>query len=219
MRDANQEYPLRQPQRGEHHPFDEDDHDDTAREESQFPQGPIHHREQPALPRLPRGRARKTLIISLVAGILAALVNLVFTLANASLYQRAAGYAGHPTQMPINVASAIFGLFCLTSFISLVIYFMAGFITGKVAIERRLGFFCGFLAGAITQAIGIVVSQFPNYPGKINTGVSSNPLNIGGGILTALVLLLLVALLGGLVGFLGTRLGTRHHPYYMGHEA
>ncbi|HLX56235.1 MAG TPA: hypothetical protein VKR83_04355 [Ktedonobacteraceae bacterium] len=218
MRDSNQEYPLRQPQRGEHRPFDDDANADTLREESQLPRGPIHQRDQPVSPHFPPGRVRKTLAISLGAGILAAVVNIIFTLANASLYQQAATVK-NANELALSTASAIIGLFCLTSFISLVIYFIAGFITGKVAVDRKMGFFEGFVAGAITQIIGFAVGQFPGYPGKINTGISSNPLNIGSGIITALVILLLVALLGGLVGLLGARLGTRRHPYYIGLDA
>ncbi|HVB72299.1 MAG TPA: hypothetical protein VNE38_01980 [Ktedonobacteraceae bacterium] len=219
MRDSNQEYPVRPPQKGEHHPFDDDANADALHDQPPPHRGPLHQRDQAMQPRLPRGGFGKAMVIALAAGILAALLNIIFTLANASLYQQAAGYAGHPTQMPLNIATTIFGLFCLTSFIGLVIYFIAGFITGKVAVERRLGFFCGFVAGAIAQIIGFVIGQLPNYPGKISTGFSGNPINIGGGIITALILLLLVALLGGLLGFLGARLGTRRHPYYVGYDA
>ena len=156
------------------------------------------------------------LSISLVAGILVGILNIVFTLVNAPLYQQAASYANHPSQMPLNVASAVFGLFVLTGVIGLIIYFIAGFITGKVAVARKFGFFGGFVASAIAQIIGFIVGQIPNYPGKINSGFSSNPLNIGGGLITALIILALVALIGGLLGWLGAKLATRRHPFYVG---
>ncbi len=156
------------------------------------------------------------LSISLVAGILAALTNIVVTLVNAPLYQKAAPYANHRSQMPLNVASAVIGLSLLTGVIGLVIYFIAGFIIGRVAVARKFGFFGGFLASAIVQIIGYVVGLLPNYPGKTNSGFSSNPLNIGGGLITALVFLVVVASIGGLMGFLGARLSTRRHPYYVG---
>ena len=176
----------------------------------------MHQREKPTQPTLPPGGARKMLSISLVAGIIAAIINIVITLVNAPLYQQSASYANHPSQMPLNVASAVVGLFVLTGVISLVIYFIAGFFIGRVAVARKFGFFGGFVASAIAQIIGFIVGQLPNYPGKINTGFSSNSLNIGGGLITALIILVLVALIGGLLGWLGAKLSTRRHPYYVG---
>ncbi len=213
MRDANSEYPVRPPQKRAQNPFDNDA--DTLPESSPR-RGPMHQRSNPSTPALPVGGARKMLGISLVAGILVGILNIVFTLVNAPLYQQAASYATHPNQMPLNVASAVFGLFVLTGVIGLIIYFIAGFITGRVAVARKFGFFGGFLASAIAQIIGFIVQYIPNYPGKINSGVSSNPLNIGGGLLAALIILVLVALIGGLLGWLGARLATRRHPFYVG---
>ena len=153
------------------------------------------------------------LSISLVAGILVAIINVVFTLVNAPLYQQAASYASHPNQMPLNVASAIFGIFLITSVIGLIIYFIAGFIIGRVAVARRLGFYAGFLASVISLIIGYIIQQIPNYPGSLNTGFS-NPLKAGGGIIAALIFLIIAGLIGGLLSWLGARLATRRHPYY-----
>ena len=153
------------------------------------------------------------LIISLVAGILVAFINIVVTLVNAPLYQQAASYAKDPTHMPLNVASSIFWLFVVTGIISLIIYFIAGFITGRVAVARRLGFYCGFVASVIAQVIGYIAGQIPNYPGSLNTGFS-NPLKAGGGIIAALIFLVIAGLIGGLFSWLGARLATRRHPYY-----
>lgn len=210
MRDANSEYPIRPPQKRA-----QNNGADTL-PESPLRRGIMHQREKPISPALPAGGLRKMLGISLVAGILVGILNIVFTLVNAPLYQQAASYANHPSQMPLNVASAVFGLFVLTSVIGLIIYFIAGFITGRVAVARKFGFFGGFVASAIAQIIGFIVGQIPNYPGKINSGVSSNPLNIGGGLITALIILVLVALIGGLLGWLGAKLATRRHPFYVG---
>lgn len=159
------------------------------------------------------------LSISLVAGILVALISIIVTLINAPLYQQAASYASHPNQMPLNVASSIFGLFILTGVIGLIIYFIAGFITGRVAVARRLGFYGGFIASAIAQIIGYIAGQIPNYPGSINTGFATNPLKAGGGIIVALIFLIIAGLIGGLMGWLGARLATRRHPYYGGLDA
>lgn len=157
------------------------------------------------------------LSISLVAGILAAIVNVVFTLVNASLYQRAASLAkGNPTHIPLDVAASIVWIFVLTGIISLIIYFIAGFIIGRVAVARRLGFYGGFVASVITLIIGYIVQQVPNYPGSLNTGFSTNPLKAGGGIIVALIFLIIAGLIGGLMGWLGARLATRRHPYYGG---
>ncbi|MGH2495540.1 MAG: hypothetical protein ACRDIV_12630 [Ktedonobacteraceae bacterium] len=212
MKDPNQEYPVR-PQQRARNPYENDD--DTV-PESRLPKRSMHQRETPVQPALPAGGTRKMLSIALVAGILAAVVNIVTTLLNAPLYQQAASYASHPNQMPLNVASAVFGLFVLTGVIGLVIYFIAGFIIGKVAVARRFGFLGGFVASAIAQIIGFIVQYIPNYPGKINTGFSSNSLNIGGGLIAALIILVIVALIGGLLGWLGARLATRRHTYYGG---
>ncbi|HEY6542253.1 MAG TPA: hypothetical protein VIZ18_15020 [Ktedonobacteraceae bacterium] len=213
MRDPNAEYPVRPPRRQTKNPFANDD--DTV-PESAPGQRPVRQRQAPVQPALPPGGARKMLSISLVAGILVAIISIVFTLVNAPLYQQAASYASHPNQMPLNVASAIFGLFVLTGVIGLIIYFIAGFITGRVAVARRLGFYGGFVASAIAQIIGYIVGQIPNYPGKINSGFSGNPLNVGGGLIAALIFLVVAGLIGGLLGWLGARIATRRHPHYVG---
>src|SRR5579872_2591281 len=109
MRDANSEYPVR-PKRRAQNPSDNDA--DTL-PESRLPRGSMHQREKPTQPTLPPGGARKMLSISLVAGIIAAIINIVITLVNAPLYQQSASYANHPSQMPLNVASAVVGLFVL----------------------------------------------------------------------------------------------------------
>lgn len=153
------------------------------------------------------------LSISLATGILIAIISIVFTLVNAPLYRQAASYAGHPNQMPPQVASSIFWIFILTGVISLIIYFIAGFIIGRVAVARRLGFYGGFLASAIAQIIGYIVGQIPNYPGSLNSGFS-NPLKAGGGLIAALIFLVIAGLIGGLLSWLGARLATRRHPYY-----
>src|SRR5438105_4415865 len=158
MQDSEQEYPLRQPQKREHHPFDDDADDGTLREEPRprRQRGPLHQREVATRPQIPRGHIRNTFIIGLAAGIISALQVIIFTLANASLYQQAA-QAKNANSLSLGIASTIVGIFCLTSFIGFVIYFIAGFITGNVAIERRMGFVGRFVAGAVAYAIGFFV--------------------------------------------------------------
>lgn len=207
--DPNSQYPVRQPQRRVQNPFANNNNPSKS-------QQPLRLNQQSMLP---AAGMRKMLGISLVAGIIAAIVNIVVTLVNAPLYQQAASYSNHPTQMPLNVASAIFGLFVLTGVIGLIIYFIAGYIIGRVTVVRRLGFFGGFLASVIALVIGYIVEQIPNYPGSINTGFSGNPLKSGVGLITALIILVLVSLIGGLLGWLGARLATRRHPLYAGPDA
>ena len=212
MKDPNAEYPVLPPRRQTKNPFANDA--DTLPDSSPA-RRPLRQRQRAVQQTLPPGGVRKMLSISLVAGIIVAIVNVVFTLVNAPLYHQAASYANHPTQMPLNVASSIFGLFILESVIGLIIYFIAGFITGRVAVARKFGFYGGFVASAIALIIGYIVGQIPNYPGSLNTGFS-NPLKAGGGIIAALIFLIIAGLIGGLLGWLGARLATRRHPYYVG---
>lgn len=222
MQDQGQQYPLKQPRR---HPFDDLRDDEDEQEPFIQPVEPprprqravIHQHEAPEQPELPRGRLKITLLIALVAGIIASLINIVVTLVNAGLYNKAAEsqYVAHPTAMPIGIATQIFILFLLTSVISGVIYFIAGFVTGKIAVSRRMGFLCGFVAGAITQVIGYVVQHFPNYPGTVSSGTTVGLPGITGGTLVALILVVVVGLITGLVSFLGSWLATRRHPFYV----
>jgi hypothetical protein len=215
MRDSDQEYPLRQPgQHGQHHPFDDDTIADGQSDQGPFQgppqpgQGPRHQREAAANPQLPRGHLRKALIIGVFAGLIAALQGVIFTLANASLYHAA---QDKPT---LSLAEAVVGLLCLTLFISLIVYLIAGFITGKVAVDRRMGFLAAFVAEAVAYILGYIVQQIPGYPGAHATGFSGGLAGLGGGILTSLILLVIAGFIAGLVGFFGAWLATRKHPYY-----
>src|SRR5713226_596749 len=102
MRDSDSEYPLHQPQKSEHDPFDDEADDGMLHEEPKQRRGPLHQRVAPTRPQLPEGHIRKTLIIGLVAGIIAALQVIIFTFANASLYQQAAN-ATNPNSLPLGV--------------------------------------------------------------------------------------------------------------------
>src|SRR5579859_1029289 len=212
MKDSDAEYPVLPQRKKTKNPFV---NDAGTVSESSPGRRPLYQRQTAVQPTLPSGGVRKMLSISLAAGIIVAIVNIVFTLVNAPLYQQAAHYAKNPTQMPLNVASSIFWIFVLEGIISLIVYFIAGFIIGKVAVARRLGFFGGFVASALSLIIGYIVGQVPNYPGSLNTGFS-NPLKAGGGIIAALIFLIIAGLVGGLMGWLGARLASRRHPYYVG---
>jgi hypothetical protein len=231
MQDSDQEYPLKQPRH--QHAFDgfKGDQDDGSDRESdreaiiqpvephKAQHAPVHQREKPDRPQLPRGHLKTTLIIALVAGMLASAQVIVVTLFNGAIYRESAKYASNPSNLSLATAFAIFGLFCLTSVIGLVIYLIAGFVTGKIAVDRRMGFLGGFVAGVIAQVIGYIVQQFPGYPAAVNSGVNGGLVGISGSVIFAVVLLLVVALIAGLVGLLGAWLATRRHPYYAGYNA
>lgn len=218
MQDPDQQYPLKQPPRHQH-AFDDFQDDDTVQPvgSPRIQQAPLHQRGMPIRPVLPRRRLRTTLAIALAAGIIASLLSIIVTLANGELYRQAAQFASNPSRLPISVATTIFGLFCLTSVISLALYFVAGFITGKVTVDRRMGFLSGFAAGVIAQVIGFIVQYIPNYPGTVNSGINGGFIGLSGGTIVAVVVLLVVALIAGLIGFLGAWLATRRHPYYVGY--
>lgn len=219
MRDSEQQYPLHQPrQNGQHHPFDDDTIADERGDQGPFQgprrpgQGPVHQREAAANPQFPRGHFRKALIIGVFAGLIAALQGVIFTLANASLYHTVS--TTPQNKLTLSLAEAVVGLLCLTLFISLIIYLIAGFITGKVAVDRRMGFLAAFVAAAVAYILGYIVQQIPGYPGAHATGFSGGLVGLGGGILTSLILLIVAGVIAGLVGFFGAWLATRKHPYY-----
>lgn len=218
MRDSEQEYPLHQPRRnGQRHPFDDDtvdelDRQDRYQEPVEQAQTPLHQREIPSTPQLPSGRFRKTLVIGAIAGAIAALQGIIFTLANASLYHTVS--TTPQDKLTLSLAEAVFGLFCLTLFISLLIYFVAGFVTGKFVVERRMGFLAGFVAAAVSYILGLLVQQIPGYPNARATGFSGGLTGLAGGLVATLILLAIAGVIAGLAGLAGAWLATRRHPYY-----
>lgn len=218
MRDPDQEYPVHQPRRNGHrHPFDDQtDEDIKDREDFREPvpadQGPLHQREVSATPQLPRAALRKTLLIGAVAGILAALQGIIITFANASLYHTVS--TTPQDKLTLSLAEAVFGLFCLTLFISLLIYFVAGFVTGKIVVARRMGFLAGFVAAAVSYILGFLVQQIPGYPNARATGFSGGLVGLSGGLIASLILLAISGGIAGLVSLAGAWLATRRHPYY-----
>src|SRR5215472_4850988 len=136
MRDANQQYPRHQPGgNGSRQPFDDDTEVDFADNDDL---------QESVSPLLPQNRFTKALIIGIVAGIICTVQSVVITLVNSSTYQT------YVTSGQNAVAFTLFGLACLTFSISMLVCFVAGFVTGKVAVLRRMGFLTGFVAGAIT---------------------------------------------------------------------
>jgi len=216
MRDADQHYPLHQSGgNGRHHPFDDNTEDDEGglQEPVQPGQAPLHQREAPSSPQLPRGHFSKALIIGVIAGLLCAIQSVVITLVNASTYQ-AYDTSGAQQTVQNAIAFTLLGLACLTFFISMLICFIAGFITGKVAVARRMGFLTGFVAGVITYALSFLLNYIPGYPTHLASSSGGGLIGVSGGIVVSLVFLLVWGLIGGLVSLAGAWLATRRHPYY-----
>lgn len=232
MQDSDQEYPLKQPPRTNQgrHTFD-DFHDDEEDEQKvRGPTGTAPLTAPPGRtrasrrgrdvsnvrgrPALPRAIVQKTLLVALVAGILATLQGVIFTIANSSLYREAGQFANDPSKLPLGVATTILGLFCLTSFISFIIYFVAGFVIGMLAVDRKMGFLGGFMAGIFAYLLGYLVHLFPGYPDTVNSSLNGGVVGAGGGILAGIIVVVLLSLISGLAGLLGAWLATRNHAYY-----
>lgn len=198
MQDADQQYP--------HQHFD----NETEFDESDNFQGLDS-------PQLPHNRFTKALIIGIAAGLLCAFQSVVITLMNSSTYQT---YVASGTQQSVQnaVAFTLFGLACLTFGISMLICFLAGFITGKVAVLRKMGFITGFVAGAIIYALSFLLNYIPGYPTHLAGSGVRGLVGVGSGILVSLVFLLLWGVIGGLASLVGAWLATRKHPYYYANQ-
>ncbi len=158
---------------------------------------------------LPHNGLLYSLSAGLLGGLVVALISVAITLINASAFQEAARLQD---RMSFATASTLTGLTCLSYFIALVICFASGFVAGHFAVRRMYGFYAGALAGALTYIGGFVVQYIPNSPGHIASNSSVGAL--AGGIVFVLVLLLIYAVLGALMGLWGAQVATRRHPYY-----
>ena len=227
MADSDSEYPLHQPQHGRHHdPFDAgteaDDDLQQGRDAGKTPtpryqtRGALHQRELPTTPHLPPHHMRDTFIIGVIAGIVVALQGIIITLINAPAYNNVKTVA--QSQLTLGQAGNLVALFCLTTFVSLVIYFIAGFVTGKKAVDRRLGFLAGFVAAVVANIIGYLIHLIPQYPDTTTPGFNGGPGSVLGGLVGALILLVVSGLVAGAISYLGARIATRRHVYYTGYE-
>jgi hypothetical protein len=216
MQDSEEGYPIHQSQdhveKDRPRPFDIKDEPELEKKYTPPPVGPVHQRELATTPALPRHRFRDALIIGAIAGIFCVAQSIAITLANASTYH--AFDIAKDTAVKNALAFTIFGYAVLTFFISLVILGIAGFIAGKIVVQRRLGFLAGFLTGIIVYATGFITNYIPNYPGVQHTTSSTASNGAIGGFLVSLLFLLVWGIIGGLVSLLGAWLATRKHPYY-----
>ena len=205
MQDADQQYPHRQFGRNrDREPLDDETDVDFNGNDS------IQGLDEL---QLPRNRFPKALIIGVAAGLLSAAQSVIITLVNSSTYQT---YGTSGTQQTVQnaVALTLFGLACLTFGISMLICFIAGFVTGKVAVLRRMGFLTGFVAGAIIYTLSFLLNYIPGYPTHLASNGVRGLVEAGSGILVSLIFLLVWGVIGGLVSLAGSWLATRKHPYY-----
>src|SRR5205085_7945586 len=121
-----------------------------------------------------------------IAGILTTLLHIVIVLSNASTFREASKeMAGN--RLTVNTAFAVAGVQSLNFFVSLLIFFIAGFVVGKIAARRSLGFFAGALAGATLYIATFLVSFIPIYPGNTTLEGIGGAGIVGSGIVISLV--------------------------------
>ncbi len=156
---------------------------------------------------LPQRGLSYALIAGILAGVLDVLLNIAITLSNSAIYQQQIREGKNIT---LNTATTIFGLLCLSLLLNIIIFAVTGYIVGKIAVRRRLGFLAGMLVGAISYLISFLTRYIPNYPGNTVTSGATNIATLA----IALLFLLISALIGGLISLFGTWLATRKHPYY-----
>jgi uncharacterized membrane protein YeaQ/YmgE (transglycosylase-associated protein family) len=222
MQESEEGYPIHQSQdgveKGHNRPFDANDEPAPKRKQTPpLSMSPVHQREQATTPGLPNYRFRNTLIIGAIAGFFCVAQSIIITLSNASTYH--ALDTAKDAAVKSALAFTIFGYAALTFFISLVILCIAGFIAGKIVVQRRLGFLAGFLAGIFVYAFSFITAYIPNYPGVQHTAnaTASNGATPFFVYLLPLVFLLVWGIIGGLVSLFGAWLATRKHPYYTGY--
>jgi len=157
---------------------------------------------------LPRNRLSTALIIGAVAGIVTALIYFLIPFLNAQAFQRAATLG---VKMSYQTAVTVTELRCISVFVAIVVCAFVGYFVGKYAVQRRLGFFAGLIAGVIFSFGQTISGYIPNYPGS-----SATPPFSPAYILPFLIITLILGCLAGLISLLVTWMTTRKHPYYRG---
>ncbi len=157
---------------------------------------------------LPRNRLSVALLIGGAAGVVMALIYFIVPFLNTQAFQQAAKLGEN---MSYNTAVTVTELRCVGIFLAIVICAFVGYLVGKYAVQRRLGFFAGLLAGAIFSLGQTISGYIPNYPGSAATPPFSPAY-----ILPFLAITLILGSLGGLISLLVTWMTTRRHPHYTG---
>jgi MFS family permease len=161
-------------------------------------------------PSLPHNGLPTALITGIIGGLFNVAISVVTTLMNTSTYQDAARSGD---AMSLATAQLLFSLSCINYVVALVVSFVAGFIVGKLAVSRRLGFYTGALVGAVTYLGSALLQYIPNYPGHISSSTSSVMFTING-VLFMLLLTIIWAFVGALISLWGTFIASKKHPYY-----
>jgi hypothetical protein len=164
--------------------------------------------------RLPRRGLSSAVIAGALAGILAALLTIIITLLNAGTFHAASQQIA-VDRLTVRTALALAAWELLTFALALLIGFFVGLIVGKIAVQRRLGFLTGALAGAVFSLILFFVDLIPSYPGNLTV---NGPTTTGGSLVISFLFLCLWSVGGGLVSLFGTWLTTVSHPHYLSHE-
>ena len=176
---------------------DEDYHNPYAEDDDSFPAFELAH-----------NRLSIALLIGLIAGLSMALIHFLVPFLNTQAFQLAATKG---PKMSYNTALTVTGLNCIGIFLVIVICALTGYFVGKYAVQRRLGFFAGLLAGGIYYLSTFAEGYIPIYPGS-----SATPSFSIAYLLPLLLITLIFACLGGLISLLVTWMTTRRHPYYTG---
>jgi hypothetical protein len=200
MQDSKRRRPLRRPIRRREEP---DASNEDYEEEYNDPEEEVY---SPPAFALPEHRLRFALLAGVLAGIVMIAIHFLVPFLNVVAFQKAASLG---ERMGYDTAVAVAGLDCLSVFLDIVVCCVLGYFIGRYAVQRRLGFFGGFLAGAVLY-IGIsIMSYIPGYPGNSSTPAFSPTF-----ILPLIIIALFYGIIGGLVGLLVTWITTRRHPYY-----
>ena len=155
------------------------------------------------------------IITGIVAGVLGVLLNLAITFLNAPLFQQAAK-AG--SNIAYNTALAIVGIQCLNFLLSVFVCYLGGYFVGKMAVQRRLGFYAGAIAGVLMYVVSLLVHYIPGYPGDTPANTPPETAGTMAGIITIVVFLFVWSFIGGLISLWGAWMATSRHPYYAAHE-
>jgi len=157
-------------------------------------------------PALPEHRLRFALLAGALTGIVMIATHFLIPFLNVAAFQKAAALG---EKMGYDTAVAIAGLDCLGVLLDIVVCCVLGYFIGHYAIQRRLGFFAGLLAGAVLY-LGInIMSYIPGYPGNSSTPAFSSTF-----ILPLIIIALFYGTIGGLISLLVTWITTRRNPYY-----
>src|SRR5947209_4758654 len=217
MPGEDQQYPILRPRRRSDngHPPPYDDQTGPLQNARRNRQRPMYQDEEALASQLPPGRFKNALIAGVIAGALCSVESIIIAFANTFTYQQASKYASD--KLPVSLALTIVGMACLSFFIGLLICLIAGYITGRVSVQRSLGFLAGFVAGVVTYGISFLLNFIPNYPGHIAGGGPANAGIVVGGIVIVVIFFLVWGVIAGLVSLFGAWLATRQHPYYVGY--